>query len=69
MVNNVTAERIDGFRSIENRIKPAKVMLGFLNACFICLISKFLISGVNSPKSSLIQVQCDNSALIINRFG
>lgn len=44
-------------------------MLGFLNACFICLISKFLISGVNSPKSSLIQVQCDNSALIINRFG
>ena len=42
MVNNVTAERIDGFRSIENRIKPAKVMLGFLNACFICLISNSL---------------------------
>ena len=68
MVNNVTAERIDGFRSIKNRIKPAKVMLGFLNTCFICLISKFPISGVNSPKGSLIQMQCDNSTLIINRF-
>ena len=53
---------LDGFRSVEDGIEAAEVMLGLLHARLVGLVRELLVDRVDAAQRVLVKMERDHTA-------